>query len=321
MIPQKFSLAIPYTAIFIFAVLFFVKEAVGFCIVTLPGDKVFMICQMGQKTMENTRRIRNYLRSIEKNSPGAIVILAVSTYTIVSPDLFNYNLTVRIQRFGNGEKKSGRFYYTGNRWCYYKEFILEHKEIKYMIVSDDDTLFFKDPFSLIDDRKDVIHIMYDPVSYANKSDCNFIWAKAWANGLRKESKEKCGIWDYDGSLDTPELRKTLFYNDGLLLGTTEALLNISELMCHSYNCPGDFPNNADQGLMNYLLLTKQFDTLNLKLIGYNIDSNVFISCPEYLNSDELNEATASNSLVAVHHYEKLNSRKDSLPKNLKELMY
>ena len=318
---KRLNLFILYINIFLFTFPFIILNSADVFIITPPSDRVFMILRMGRKKLENDGRIRNYLRSIEKQCPGATVVLGVSTYTTISPDVFKYNLKVKIQRFGNGESGKGHFFYTGNRWCYYKEFIIEHKEIKYIIVSDDDTLFFKDPFSLIDDRKNVIHIMYDPVTYANKSNCNFVWVKAWAKVLSKNTKDKCGIWNYNGSLDTPELRKTLLYNDGLLLGTTDALLNISKLMCHSFQCSGDFPNNADQGLMNYLLLTKQFDTLNLKLIGYNIDSNVFISCPNYLDFDKLVESVASPSLVAIHHYEKMHPKKNYLPIRLKELMY
>ena len=72
--------------------------------------------------------------------------------------------------------------------------------------------------------------------------------------------------------------------------------------------------------MDYLILTKQFKTLNLKLIGYKITVNVLIYCPEYLNPKLMARAPESPDLVAIHHYEQLDSRMDTLPARTKELM-
>lgn len=298
----------------------FFSECVNVYFIKPQVDRVFMVCRIGQKRIENNGKIRNYLRSIEKCCPGATVIIGVSTFTNISSDLFNYHLKVNFQRFGNSEKGKVKSFFQGIRWCYYKEFLIEHNEIKYIIVSDDDTLFFKDPFSLLDGRENVVHLMYDPITYANKRDWNYLWTSTYVNHLSKDKKDKCGMLVYNGSLDTPELRKTLFYNSGLMVTTRESLLKISDMMCHNFQCPGEFKDNVDQGLLNYLLLTKQFDALNLELIGYNIDSEVLISCPEYFNLGQMTKTVNSSSLVAIHHYQNWNSRKKYLPTRIRELM-
>lgn len=197
------------------------------------------------------------------------------------------------------------YYFNGVRYCFYANLFRRHPEVKYAIFSDDDTLLFKDPFTLLQKQPDVIHAMYDDGTYKHHSGPNFRWVNVWAKYIPDYKKDKCNIWKLNKSLYSKELDDLYYFNCGLMIGKAEYLLKVSELMCHSFTCPGMFIENAEQGLLNYLNITGQIGSLGVKIVGYTIYDKVLISCPDHLDSKEYIETLNASSLIAVHHYHRL----------------
>ena len=109
--------------------------------------------------------------------------MAVSEYTIIEPNLTQFQkLTINIEKYGNEtfediHRKYGfhNFYFNALRYSFYYYYLQNHPEIKYVVVSDEDTLFIRDPLLLIAENPNIVHIMEDIFPFSRIIDGNYIW--------------------------------------------------------------------------------------------------------------------------------------------------
>ncbi len=276
---------------------------------------IFIVCLFGKKIIKRNDRIRKYFYVLNRFIPNSQVIFSVSNFTKIDPKLIHYkNINISIERYEKEniedvKKKYTRepyFYFNGLRFSFYQHFLNNHPEIKYVVVSDDDTLFFRDPFSLINRNPAVVHIMEDIYPFSKTQDGNFIWLKAWAN-LNNKIKEKCGFKPLNKELTSNEIKNLIPFNSGLMIGNSKNIIKISELISRRFLCPGIFPDNAEQGLLNYLELSGELKEINITIHRHNIFAGSFLSCPELMPIENYSQQINSNHLIAIHHHHFLNS--------------
>lgn len=188
---------------------------------------------------------------------------------------------------------------------FYSKYLKKHSEIKYVVISDDDTLFFRDPFPLIDKAPNVVHFMEDIFPFSVTKDGNFIWTNAWAC-LDKKIKKKCGFKQLNNTLLSEEFKNKIPLNSGLLMGNSKNIIKISDLIFNRFICPGMFPRNAEQGLLNYLDLSGELKELNIPIKRHNIYYDSLLSCPELLPIKNYVQQINSSHFIALHHYQFLN---------------
>jgi len=224
-------------------------------------DIRFITCYFGAKEIKSNHIIRKYFKVLDNFVPYANIIFCVNEFTKIDPIVIQHqNITINIERFGNQTTEElrnkypyfSRNFYSGIRYYFYSQYLKNHSEIKYVIISDDDTLFFRDPFSLIYKDPNVVHFMEDILPFSVRRDPNYIWINAWAS-LDKKIKQKCGFKQLNLSSD--EFNKRIPINSGLLIGSSKNIIKIADLISTKFICPGIFPNNNEQGLLNYLDLT------------------------------------------------------------------
>ena len=124
--------------------------------IPLKKETIFMVCRFGNRLLKHNHRIIKYFYVLNKFVPKSKVVLAVSEYTIIEPDLTQFqNLTIIIEKYGNDtfediKRKYGlsHFYFNALRYSFYYYYLQNHSEVKYVIVSDEDTLFIRDPLLL-----------------------------------------------------------------------------------------------------------------------------------------------------------------------------
>lgn len=269
-------------------------------------DLRFIIGHFGAKEIKSDSLIRKYFQVLDNFVPYANVIFGVSEYTMIDPIVIQHkNITINIVRYGNQTIKTSNFFFIGIRNSFYLEYLKNHSEIKYVVISDSDTLFFRDPFPFIDKDPNIVHIMEDIFPFSRIKDGNYIWTNAWAC-LDKKIKEKCGFKELNKHLLSNEIKNRIPLNSGLLLGNSKNIIKIFELISTRLNCPGQFHNNADQGLLNYLDLSGELNELNISIRRHNIYNGSFLSCPNYLPKMNYIQQVNSLHFIAIHHYQLLN---------------
>ena len=155
-------------------------------------DFIFITCMFGKERINSDDGLRRYFYTINKFIPNSKIVLAVSEYTFVEPKLIDFeNITIIIERFGNVTKEevknkynyklSTYTYFSGLKPQFYAYYLKAHPEIKYCAISDDDTLFIKDPFELISNNSSEVHIMEDVLPFSEINNWNYKWTNAYVN--------------------------------------------------------------------------------------------------------------------------------------------
>ena len=276
----------------------------------------FITCYFGLKEIKGDHRIRKYFEVLDNFVPYAQVIFCVSEYTKIDPTVIQHkNIKINIERYGNRTEEEelkkkykyfSRHFYSGIRYSFYLKYLKSHKEIKYVVISDDDTLFFQDPFPLIERDPNIVHIMEDVKPFSFTEGLNYIWINAW-NSLDKEIKEKCGFKLMNKTLLSNEFRNRIPLNSGLLIGSSENIIKIAELMSTRFICPGLFQRNNEQGLLNYLDLSGELTNLGIPIKRHNIYNDSIISCPNLLPLNSYIKQVNSSHFIALHHHTYLNN--------------
>lgn len=298
---------------------FFLFFIVNYKLITIPSRNkfIFILCMFGKDILKSNHRIRKYFFTLDKFLPKSKVVLAVSEFTIIEPNLIQYrNLKIRIERYGNEtiqdiKRKynypgASHFYYSGLRPSFYNHYLKNNPEIKYVAISDDDTLFFRDPFQLITEDPNVVHIMEDIFPFSKTNDGNYIWTDSW-RCLNNSIKLKCGFKLLNNSLLSNEIKDLIPLNSGMMIGSSKNIIKITELISSRFICSGMFPNNAEQGLLNYLDLSGELKELGFPIIRHNIFTGSLLSCPDLLPIKNFSQQINSNHLIAVHHHQQLSS--------------
>ena len=271
----------------------------------------------GKNILKSSHRIRKYFFTIDKFLPQSKVVFAVSEFTIIEPKLIQFkNLNISIERYGNlthqdiqrkyNFSRVIHYYYSGMRPFFYLHYLKNHPEIKYVAISDDDTLFFRDPFPLIAEDPSTVHIMEDFYPFSKINDCNYLWTNAWVN-LNNSIKLKCGFKLFNNTLLSKEIKNIIPLNSGLMIGSSKNIIKITKLITSRFICPGMFLNNAEQGLLNYLYLSGELKELGFTIYRHSVSKGRLISCPNKLPIEIFNHQINSDNLIAVHHYQFLKS--------------
>lgn len=301
---------------FFYSFFFFIKN---YKRTEIPSRKdfIFILCMFGKDILKSNDRIRKYFYTLDKFVQNSKIVLAVSEFTKIESSIIKYqNIEVCIERFGNVkikdiEKKykypgASHYFYSGMRPSFYKHYLRLHPEIKYVAISDDDTLFFRDPFLLIAEDPSVVHIMEDVYPFSVTDNGNYIWTNAWVN-LNNSTKLKCGFKLLNNNLLSKKIKDLIPLNSGMMIGSSKNIIKISELISSRFKCPGMFPNNAEQGLLNYLDLSGELKELGFPIHRHNLFNGSLLSCPDYLPLKNYIHQIKSNHLIAVHHHQLLNS--------------
>ena len=311
----KLILIIIYLIYFYF--LFFIKNYTNIE-KTSRNEFIFILCIFGKNILKNNQRIRKYFFTLNKFLNQSKIVLAVSEFTKIDPNIIiKYpNINITIERYGNEKIRDIRkkyhyplashIYYSGLRCSFYQHYLKNHSEIKYVVVSDDDTLFFRDPFKLIAEDPNVVHIMEDIYPFSKTDELNYKWTNAWF-GLNNSIKLKCGFKLLNYTLLSNEIKDIIPLNSGMMIGSSKNIIKISELISSRFICSGMFPNNAEQGLLNYLDLSGELKELSFPIHRHNIFNGSFLSCPDKLPIDNYSQQINSDHLIAVHHYHYLRS--------------
>jgi hypothetical protein len=282
--------------------------------INLRYDIRFITCFFGVDEIKSNNRIRKYFQVLDYFVPYANITFAVSEFTKINPIVLQYkNIAINIERFGNITKKELlykypksfiRYYFNGMRYSFYSQYLKNHSEIKYVIISDDDTLFFRDPFLLIKKDPNVVHLMEDVFPFSVTEDRNYIWTNAW-NNLDQKIKEKCGFKQLNITLLSDENKNKIPLNSGLLIGRSKNIIKIVDLISTKLICSGIFKDNAEQGLLNYLDLSGELKELNIPFKRHNVYNDSIISCPEFLPINKYIQQINSSHFIALHHYHRL----------------
>ena len=277
-------------------------------------DIRFITCYLGVDEIKSNHRIRKYFQVLDNYVPYANIVFCVSNYTKIDPIIIQHKkIKINIERFGsraiekllNKNPYSSHYFYNGIRYYFYSKYLKKHSEIKYVVISDDDTLFFRDPFPLIDKAPNVVHLMEDIFPFSVTKDHNYIWTNAWAC-LDKKIKEKCGFKQLNKSLLSEEFKNKIPLNSGLLIGSSKNIIKISDLIFTRFICPGMFPRNAEQGLLNYLDLSGELKELSIPIKRHNIYNDSLLSCPDLLPIKNYIQQLNSSHFIALHHHQFLN---------------
>ena len=278
---------------------------------------IFILCMFGKDIIKSNDRIIKYFFTLDKFLHNSNIVFAVSEYTKIEPNFTKYkNINISIERYGNEtlqdiKKKynypgASHFYYSGMRPTFYNYYLKKHPEIKYVVVSDDDTLFFRDPFQLIVKDPNVVHIMEDIYPFSKTNDGNYIWTNAWVR-LNKSTKLKCGFKFLNNTLLSNQIKDLIPLNSGMMIGSSKNIIKLCELISSRFICSGMFPDNAEQGLLNYLDLSGELKELDFPIHRHNIYNGSLLSCPDLLPLKNYIQQINSYNLIAVHHHQLLKS--------------
>ena len=275
-------------------------------------NSVFIVSLYGQKQLKREHKAIKYFYTLNKYIPKSRVFFFVSEYTEIDPKLIQYqNLIISVERYGNltfeeiKKKHNSIFaYFVSIRHFFYLDFLKKHPEIKYLILADEDTLFFKDPLPLLAEDPNIVHVMEDIFPYSNTKDANYIWTNAWVQ-LKDSIKQKCGFKHFNKTLLSDDIKNLIPLNDGLMIGSSKNILKILQLMTYKYICTETFPSYSDQGLFNYLDLTGDLKELGFTIHRHSIYNGTFLSCPNRLSIEDFSRLINSDNFIAVHHYQHL----------------
>jgi len=274
----------------------------------------FITCYLGVNKIKRNHRIRKYFQALDNYVPYANVIFCVSEYTKIHPIIIRHKkIAIKIERFGNKVIEdlrnkypySSPFFYNGIRYYFYSQYLKKNSKIKYVVISDDDTLFFRDPFPLIYKAPNVVHFMEDIFPFSVTTDGNYKWTNAW-DCLDNKIKKKCNFKQLNKVILSDEFKNKIPLNSGLLMGSSKNIIKISDLIFTRFICAGMFPNNAEQGLLNYLDLSGELKELNINIRRHNIYKDSLLSCPEFLPIKNYIQQINSLHFIALHHFEYLN---------------
>ena len=276
------------------------------------NEFAFIVCSFGLNILRSGHKIIKFLYALDNYVPKSKVVLIVSNYTIIDPKLIQFqNINIIIERYVNEtiediRKKynSVHSYFVFIRPFIYIDYLKKHPEIKYVSISDDDTLFFRDPFKLISGDPKTVHIMEDIFPFSVTNDFNYIWTNEWVK-LNNSIKQKCGFKLLNKTLLSDEIKDIIPLNSGMMIGNSKNIIKIFELMTSKYNCSDTFPTYSDQGLLNYLDLSGELKELNIPIHRHNIFNGSLISCPDLLPIANYSKQMNSEHLIAVHHYQLL----------------
>ena len=292
---------------------------IGFNLYQSPNrdDFSFIVCLFGKEKLTINDRIIKYFESIDRFLPKSKIVLAVSEFTIIEPQLIDFkNISITIERYGNItvqeiDKKynfggAPYYYYTGIRQTFYNYYLKNHPEIKYVAISDDDTLFIRDPFLLIVEDPNVVHIMEDIFPFSKTNDANYFWTNIWVN-LNNSLKIECGINLLNYTLLSNEIKDIIPLNVGMTIGCSKNIIKFSELFSSKFECTGMFPYKQEQGFLNYLYISGQLNELDFQLHRHNIFNGSLISCPNLMPLENYSKQINSDHIIAVHHYQFMKS--------------
>jgi len=147
--------------------------------------------------------------------------------------------------------------------------------------------------------------MEDIFPFSVTKDSNYIWTDAWAC-LDKKIIKKCGFKQLNKTLLSNEFKNKIPLNSGLLMGSSKNIIKIADLIYTRFFCPGMFPKNAEQGLLNYLDLSNELKELGISIKRYNIYNDSLLSCPNLLPIKKYILQLNSLHFIALHHYQFLN---------------
>jgi len=276
------------------------------------NEFIFIVCMFGKDIIKSNHRLRKYFYTLDKFLPHSKNVLAVSEFTIIEPNLIQYqNFNISIERYRNETfqniirkyKYNGaaHFYYSGMRSSFYVNYLKKHLEIKYVVVSDDDTLYFRDPFQLVVEDPTAVHIMEDIFPFSKKNDGNYKWTNAWVE-LNNFTKLKCGFKIFNNTLLSNEIKDLIPLNSGLMIRNPKNIIKLNDLISSRFLCSGMFPENAEQGLLNYLDLSGELKELGFPIHRHNLFNGSLLSCPDLLPIDNYSQQINSDNLIAVHHH-------------------
>ena len=279
------------------------------------NELIFIVCMFGKDTLKSDHRLRRYFYTLNTFLPHSNIVLAVSEFTIIEPDLINYqNINISVEKYRNETFENirrkyryngaGHFYYSGMRSSFYVNYLKEHPEIKYVVISDDDTLFFRDPFQLIVEDPSAVHIMEDIYPFSKTNDGNYKWTNAWVE-LNNSTKLRCGFKVFNNTLLSNEIKDLIPLNSGLMIGTANNIIKLNDLISSRFLCSGMFPENAEQGLLNYLDLSGELKELDFPIHRHNLYNGSLLSCPDLLPIENYTQQINSDHIIAVHHYNNL----------------
>jgi len=226
---KKLQLVIELSFLFLLLNMKKIKEAHD---IISRDDIRFITCFLGAKKIRRNHRIRKYFQALDHYVPYANVIFCVSEYTKIDPIIIRHkNITIKIKRFRNKvvEKirnkypHSSRFFYNGIRYYFYSKYLKKNSKIKYVVISDDDTLFFRDPFPLIYKDPNVVHFMEDIYPFSVTKDGNYIWLNAW-DCLDNKIKKKCRFKHLNKTILSDEYKNKIPLNSGLMMGSSKNII-------------------------------------------------------------------------------------------------
>ena len=243
---------------------------------------------LGQEALTKDHKIINYFYTLDKFVLQSKVAFIVSEYTKIDPNLIQYpNLNITIERYGNEtfediEKKynfprATFSYFAVSRIFSYKNYLEKHPEIKYLMISDLDTLFFRDPFPLIEQDTNKVHMMQDVYPFSKTRDPNYVWTNEWVQ-LDNSIKQKCGFKPFSKTLLSDEIKDIVPLNSGMMIGSWKNIIKILELMTSKIVCTETFPRYLDQGLLNYFYISGELKELGFTIQIHNILNGSLISC-------------------------------------------
>ena len=102
--------------------------------ITSKNESIFIVCWFGTHILKSNHRILKYFYALNNFVPKSKVVLAVSEYTIIEPNLTQFqNLTINIEKYGNEtfediRRKYGfsNFYFNALRYSFYYYYLQNH---------------------------------------------------------------------------------------------------------------------------------------------------------------------------------------------------
>ena len=277
----------------------------------LSNKIVFMVSTLGRERLDNEGVIKRYLTALSDTMPNAKVVLGVSSETIVSQGIFDYQLEVEIYRcpfaliesevfkiYGNVRwyyVPITTYYYGAIRFQFYKEYLSNHTDLSYVMITDRDALILRNPFDLLRTDTEAVHIMEDYFPFTKTGDWNYQWLNAF-HKLNASIKNKC---NYREITDFSNILPKIPLNSGTYLGKRENILIIANKMTEKVECHGIFKLGAEQGMLNYIILSGEFEGTGLRIKRYPCPS-AMISCPDWVPLAKF--AKYSKTMYLIHHY-------------------
>ena len=265
----------------------------------------------GYKKIENSDRIKKLLFTLEETLPQSNVYFLIDHYAEIDGSIQNYNLNIHFEyvncTFSKEDIKhlydfqdSFKSWIFTYRYKFYQDFLVSHKDLKYIMFIDSDTLILKDPLPILKEDINSIHVMYDYLPFSIRSHINFQWLNVITK-LSNKTKKKCNLLpiQYNSKFDMQ-----IPLNSGLILGEYSILIKFLSFFTQKALCINVIPGICDQGLLNYLYYSSDILINNITIHPHSMHEHFFISCPDRFNQNEFN-SSISNQWIVLHHYQTL----------------